>query len=1202
MSLEKAAKRIRKILPWIPSEEVIIQFMSNLPECRPTERNILTIQHFISQHDKESVHEGDWLYEAFELRKLFPDMDEMIFYRSLSELGNIPNRLEIVVRQIINQPRPKDNAKRASTDISPQKNKIIKVNNNQWPNLEINNEYLPGIPRKRPAPCTVTREADLDVQFQPNNGDVTSTGMHNVQYIQQPETDTHNTVMELLQLHPNNLPDDLEVNQVYALFDGYGTPEGMNQENLPGGSGDSSKTNDIQKEGAAWQYNNLLSFENIALNAAIDNNPPPTAMNEVPTTSQGLPSMVDAVNNLATSANNQAFLQVPGSQAGATHAFKDMPILEEDTSKMNKSSCMNETIDEVSKTNPIPLVASQGAIKKILDLPSTSGLTYKKKVKPSTSKHPLGLDLPLTSRGNRVEGPLGVLPSTSLPGTSRRKQYTRPVPFEEDHSAFWLPRKANGGKQNGQEAADHPRIVVRNMDDINGLPDIIEQENDADLDLYDVLTTISGRSRKVVKAFCYQKGLRPRGLPANIDNVVGQLLEFQYNGPETDDNFVELDLDASDEDTVIDVNPPQRRKDMVDKAVPSDNEKEATASGPSNAPITVVDNQESLTLGIKMMEMFPDACPNYLRSLCENRTLQDLNDIVTMVFNTNDQYPRRPVRPPSPEREVDPVEQFEILKGILPDADPTYLQMQCERYRNDREGLKQFIENAVENKGYPTLKEYNRRLQLSAQQRQYTTEFDVKAFVQLFPDPFKTFATKGRPLPEYTVDETHYITMFMRNLFDKLAVRDIATVMNAKRRRPYEVYKALTTMMKNGHTLKSRRRTCRLPDDFQNIPLLQELAFLQHKDEIKKYIQEMKAKEQEERRNAKEAGLMRTCNCCYDEEVMPKDYYECPKGCGFCRECVLKSCEIAFGDGKIDFPCLADCGADFTLHTLQECLPPKMFSKIAQKKTLAEVKAAGIEELESCPFCDFATIPYEADKIFRCLNPDCMKESCRLCKEASHVPLKCEEVEKDEEVRARTYIENKMTEALLRKCHKCGASFFKEEGCNKMTCSCGAMMCYICGKPVKDYTHFNGIGGDRMHLCPLYSDTNKLNEQNVLRGAENAKKELGTTNLKTDPSADVRQHYEDRSKNLPREGFMDLLNGDNAELRELFRRNAVHRNDRRRAPVFAGFQIQVAANGADILNVGRRNPQLRMDRLDRLDMLQHLREQLNLARGRQHHH
>lgn len=87
---------------------------------------------------------------------------------------------------------------------------------------------------------------------------------------------------------------------------------------------------------------------------------------------------------------------------------------------------------------------------------------------------------------------------------------------------------------------------------------------------------------------------------------------------------------------------------------------------------------------------------------------------------------------------------------------------------------------------------------------------------------------------------------------------------------------------------------------------------------------------------------------------------------------------------------------------------------MAQKKQLAEIKAAGIEELEVCPFCDFATIPVPGDKIFRCLNAECMKESCRQCKEPSHVPLRCEEVEGDKEVKARTYIENKMSEALLR--------------------------------------------------------------------------------------------------------------------------------------------------------------------------------------------
>jgi len=174
---------------------------------------------------------------------------------------------------------------------------------------------------------------------------------------------------------------------------------------------------------------------------------------------------------------------------------------------------------------------------------------------------------------------------------------------------------------------------------------------------------------------------------------------------------------------------------------------------------------------------------------------------------------------------------------------------------------------------------------------------------------------------------------------------------------------------------------------------------------------------------------------------------------------------------------------------------------------------ADVEGLERCPFCEFATImdtSPEENKIFQCQNPECGKESCRMCKEIAHIPLRCEEVEKDSEVRKRTYIENKMTEAMIRKCWRCKKPFFKSDGCNKMTCECGAQMCYLCRKPVRDYNHFYGQGGTptATQACPLWSDNAVLHEHAVAKSAVEAKEEMDQqqpeVKLKHDPTAGVK--------------------------------------------------------------------------------------------------
>ncbi|KAE8140637.1 hypothetical protein BDV38DRAFT_240056 [Aspergillus pseudotamarii] len=219
------------------------------------------------------------------------------------------------------------------------------------------------------------------------------------------------------------------------------------------------------------------------------------------------------------------------------------------------------------------------------------------------------------------------------------------------------------------------------------------------------------------------------------------------------------------------------------------------------------------------------------------------------------------------------------------------------------------------------------------------------------------------------------------------------------------------------------------------------------------------------------SGNLVECQCCYSD--FPSNRVVPCEGATvhfFCFRCIRKTAETQIGMMRYKLECLdmSDCKAKFARDYLKKALGSSLMGKLDDLQQQDEVEQAGLEGLESCPFCDFKGIcpPVEEDREFRCCNPSCETVSCRLCKGKSHIPKTCDETRTDRGLPARHVVEEAMSEALIRNCPKCNVKIIKDMGCNKMTCSkCLCVMCYICKKDIsrEQYDHFG--------KPPTYCDT-----------------------------------------------------------------------------------------------------------------------------------
>ncbi|KAI1114433.1 hypothetical protein F5Y14DRAFT_169176 [Nemania sp. NC0429] len=282
------------------------------------------------------------------------------------------------------------------------------------------------------------------------------------------------------------------------------------------------------------------------------------------------------------------------------------------------------------------------------------------------------------------------------------------------------------------------------------------------------------------------------------------------------------------------------------------------------------------------------------------------------------------------------------------------------------------------------------------------------------------------------------------------------------------------------------------------------------------------AAEAEERANfrrAQDQGQTTDCGICFEE---------CPLnrmvGCEgetvhwFCRSCLKSQAESQIGMAKHEITCMSldGCSAGFSWAQRALFLNKKLTVALDRIEQEAVLRMAGIENLETCPFCPYAAEypPVEVDKEFRCDNPSCRQVSCRLCRKESHIPKTCAEADADRGLDVRHILEEAMSEALIRKCNKCGLKFVKQDGCNKIKCNkCGTIQCDVCRQTIHDYSHFNDTNrGGKVGQCPLFDESQGRYEAEV----SNAEAQMRKKVVEENPDVDEEALRIPISKTIPR--------------------------------------------------------------------------------------
>ncbi|KAJ4389940.1 hypothetical protein N0V93_007413 [Gnomoniopsis smithogilvyi] len=374
---------------------------------------------------------------------------------------------------------------------------------------------------------------------------------------------------------------------------------------------------------------------------------------------------------------------------------------------------------------------------------------------------------------------------------------------------------------------------------------------------------------------------------------------------------------------------------------------------------------------------------------------------------------------------------------LFRDMDPDHLRLVCEQGRwNPGEVISQVVNDMEDGRPYPKMQKISLKRKRHDEEDADSPENAAKKWDNVGRRSQPRDAKSSYTRASHSILQQFFPQMYVENLKSFMALNGGIL---------YPTYLLLSKAIAEGDeanplfkkkkgrvpksppflagVLEERIQACR---DEGEREALEEVRAARIAEQIKaSEADETRRKEQQELENfeiARADGTIADCGCCFVEYAINRMVHcDGEEVHFFCRDCARTMAETQIGMAKYDLNCMSTdgCTGGFARSQREIFLDAKSRTVLEQIEMDASIRASGIDNIETCPFCPFAAEypDLEVDREFRCLHNDCGIE----------------------------------------------------HGCNKMTCTkCGNIQCYVCSKSC-DYSHFNDTRrGGRAGNCDLF--------------------------------------------------------------------------------------------------------------------------------------